>query len=226
MKEDAQYNIISGIISRQRINSLKKEIFRKSIHICSAFVPLALKYFYRPVIFLLLFVVLLAFVQLETQEDSLNSEEVEELQQELADYQETDYNYDTLEESYQNSIAQYSELDQLVGKVSIFCNYNPNDKTTRTIKVLIPGREAETIILSPGHTDSRYAQLETLLEDFIKSNQEQSDRSKDATAGTSFTIICLSLDKIQRGDRERIDKIAADLMERYENVYYRKFRAD
>ncbi len=55
MKEDAQYNIISGIISRQRINSLKKEIFRKSIHICSAFVPLALKYFYWPVIFLLLF---------------------------------------------------------------------------------------------------------------------------------------------------------------------------
>lgn len=42
-----------GIIARQRLNSLFKELFRKSIHICSSLVPLFLKYAYWPVIGLL-----------------------------------------------------------------------------------------------------------------------------------------------------------------------------
>lgn len=36
-------NITKGIVARQRTRSLVKELFRKSIHICSAFVPFFLK---------------------------------------------------------------------------------------------------------------------------------------------------------------------------------------
>lgn len=42
-----------GIIVKQRAKSIYKELFRKSIHICSAFVPLLLKYAYTPCLFLL-----------------------------------------------------------------------------------------------------------------------------------------------------------------------------
>lgn len=48
-------NISYGIVARQRLNSLLKELFRKTIHICSSFVPLFLGLFYWPVIGLLVF---------------------------------------------------------------------------------------------------------------------------------------------------------------------------
>lgn len=53
MENDTSY----GIIARQRLNSLLKELFRKTIHICSSFVPLFLKLAYWPVIILLFLVV-------------------------------------------------------------------------------------------------------------------------------------------------------------------------
>lgn len=52
-----QQNVSVGIILRQRANSIAKEVFRKSIHICSSFVPLLLKFWYWPVIGLLIFAV-------------------------------------------------------------------------------------------------------------------------------------------------------------------------
>ena len=44
---------IYGIVERQRLNAIFKELFRKSIHICSSFVPLFLKLAYWTVIGLL-----------------------------------------------------------------------------------------------------------------------------------------------------------------------------
>ena len=52
-----QKNIVYGIIQRQRVNALFKELFRKSIHISSSFIPLLLKYAYWPVIVLLIIAV-------------------------------------------------------------------------------------------------------------------------------------------------------------------------
>ncbi len=49
----SQKNPIYGIVERQRLNAIFKELFRKSIHICSSFVPLFLKLAYWPVIILL-----------------------------------------------------------------------------------------------------------------------------------------------------------------------------
>ena len=49
-----QTRIINGIVARQRLNSLFKELFRKIIHICSSFVPLFLKLCYWPTIALLM----------------------------------------------------------------------------------------------------------------------------------------------------------------------------
>lgn len=46
-------NFIYGIVERQRLNAIFKELFRKSIHICSSFIPLFLKFAYWPVIGLL-----------------------------------------------------------------------------------------------------------------------------------------------------------------------------
>ena len=46
--------ILQGIIKNQRKYNILKELFRKSIHICSAFVPLILYYFYWPTIILLI----------------------------------------------------------------------------------------------------------------------------------------------------------------------------
>ena len=58
-KEDKVENrILEGIFERQRKNRLIKEIFRKTIHICSSFVPFFLKIAYWPVIGLLIFAVL------------------------------------------------------------------------------------------------------------------------------------------------------------------------
>ena len=43
-----------GVLWKRRLIVLYKEIFRKAIHLCSAFVPLMLKFFYKPTIALLL----------------------------------------------------------------------------------------------------------------------------------------------------------------------------
>ena len=48
-----QRNPVYGIIERQRLNAIIKELFRKSIHICSSFVPFFLALAYWPVIGLL-----------------------------------------------------------------------------------------------------------------------------------------------------------------------------
>ena len=45
-----QIDINRGILARQRLNYIFKELFRKSIHICSSFVPLFLGIAYWPVI--------------------------------------------------------------------------------------------------------------------------------------------------------------------------------
>lgn len=55
MQKDPVY----GIVERQRLNSIFKELFRKSIHICSSFVPLFLSFAYWPVICLLVLAVIL-----------------------------------------------------------------------------------------------------------------------------------------------------------------------
>ncbi|MCR5188341.1 MAG: SEC59/DGK1/VTE5 family protein [Treponema sp.] len=52
-----QTDINSGILARQRLNYIFKELFRKSIHICSSFVPLFLGLAYWPVIAGLVFLV-------------------------------------------------------------------------------------------------------------------------------------------------------------------------
>ena len=49
-----QRDPVYGIVARQRLNAIFKELFRKSIHICSSFIPLFLKLAYWPVIILLL----------------------------------------------------------------------------------------------------------------------------------------------------------------------------
>ena len=52
-------DIVNGIIERQRLNAIFKELFRKSIHICSSFIPLFLKFAYWPVIALLILAVVI-----------------------------------------------------------------------------------------------------------------------------------------------------------------------
>ena len=54
-----QKNPVYGIVKRQRINAIIKELFRKSIHICSSFVPLFLSFAYWPVIGLLVLALVL-----------------------------------------------------------------------------------------------------------------------------------------------------------------------
>lgn len=54
-----QSNVTYGIVSQQRKNSLIKELFRKSIHICSSFVPFFLKLAYWPIITLLFLALIL-----------------------------------------------------------------------------------------------------------------------------------------------------------------------
>ena len=51
-----------SIVARQQFLVISKELFRKSIHMCSAFIPLFLKYFYAPVIIALALVVSIYFV--------------------------------------------------------------------------------------------------------------------------------------------------------------------
>ena len=51
----------SGIILRRYANDISKELFRKLIHLCAAFIPLSLKYFYAPVL-VLLSVVLIFYI--------------------------------------------------------------------------------------------------------------------------------------------------------------------
>lgn len=53
-----QSKVINGIVARQRLNSIIKELFRKIIHICSSFVPFFLKLAYVPTLILLCIAVL------------------------------------------------------------------------------------------------------------------------------------------------------------------------
>lgn len=55
----SQNSLIEGIVARQRAQNLLKELFRKTIHICSALVPLFLKFFYLPTIILLIVALIL-----------------------------------------------------------------------------------------------------------------------------------------------------------------------
>ena len=55
MKILCPYN---GILIRRYLNSVYKEIFRKSIHLCTAFIPLLLKHFYWVIEILLMLAVL------------------------------------------------------------------------------------------------------------------------------------------------------------------------
>ncbi len=59
MQHQRQRDLVYGIIERQRLNAIFKELFRKSIHICSSLVPLFLKLAYWPVICLLVLAVIL-----------------------------------------------------------------------------------------------------------------------------------------------------------------------
>lgn len=43
----------AGIVVKKRLNDLRKEVFRKGIHMCTAFVPFLLHYFYAPTVCLL-----------------------------------------------------------------------------------------------------------------------------------------------------------------------------
>lgn len=53
-------DVSTGIVKRQRRNILLKELFRKTIHICSSFVPLFMSFMYVPVI-VLLFIALFCY---------------------------------------------------------------------------------------------------------------------------------------------------------------------
>ena len=57
METDKRKDPYYGIVARQRLNAIFKELFRKSIHICSSFIPLFLKFAYWPVIVLLVLAV-------------------------------------------------------------------------------------------------------------------------------------------------------------------------
>ena len=54
-----QRDPVYGIVQRQRLNAIFKELFRKSIHICSSFVPFFLSLAYWPVIGLLVLAVII-----------------------------------------------------------------------------------------------------------------------------------------------------------------------
>lgn len=49
--------LYNGIIKSEKLETLPKELFRKSIHWCTAFIPLLLKYFYWPIEVLLMLAV-------------------------------------------------------------------------------------------------------------------------------------------------------------------------
>lgn len=54
MKSSSMQNqVVEGIVKRQRKNSILKELFRKTIHICSSFVPIFLYHYYWLTIILL-----------------------------------------------------------------------------------------------------------------------------------------------------------------------------
>lgn len=50
--KDFAYDV-KGVVKRQYLNDIKKEVFRKSIHICSATIPFLLHYAYAPILCLL-----------------------------------------------------------------------------------------------------------------------------------------------------------------------------
>ena len=58
MRTGTNRNPVYGIVQRQRLNAIFKELFRKSIHICSSFVPFFLGLAYWPVIALLVLAVI------------------------------------------------------------------------------------------------------------------------------------------------------------------------
>lgn len=180
------------------------------------------------VIFIFLFVIMIAFTKLANEEKTSREEEIAQLQQELKEHKAENYELDTIVQSYEESIQQYQELDKMVKKITIFCNYDHNDPSTRTIKVLISGNEPITIPLSRDNSDTGFNRLTAILSEYIETNAKKNmrDDNNPAADDASFIVIFLSLNEIQRGDREKIDAIATGFMNQYENVYYRKTRTD
>lgn len=166
------------------------------------------------VIFIFLFFIILAYSKLASQQEAPQPE----------------YNEPAItEHAYKESLVHFKELDKIVKKITVYCNYDHNDPTKRTIKVLTSNDDPFTISLSKEKSNTGFNQLKEFLSEYIEKNmpKEQSDENGSAsTDGASFIVIFLSLNEIQRGDREKIDEIATDFMNRYDNVYYRKTRTD
>ena len=183
------------------------------------------------IIFIFLFIVVIGYAQRVNQAETSAREkaealqmETEQLQAKLLEYQTRDYDAEVLKKSYEESLRQYEELDRLVHKITIYCTYRPDDFSQRTIRVIAPNREYEPIEVNVGNENLRFAQLKQLLTDHIESVQGDFSNEDETTERQSFVIMSLSMEQIQRRDREQIDQIAAELTEQYGDVFYRKFK--
>ena len=185
------------------------------------------------VIFIFLFIVTLSYAQqaaLIKQESEASlaqaQEEMNQLRDQIRVLEDAEYDDLVLRNSYEERLQQYEELNRIVNQVTIFCTYNLSNYSQRTIRVLVPGLEYDPIDITPANEDAAFAQLHEILDAYIRQQREAnvSEPQADETSGQSFIILSLSLEQIQRGDREQIDAIAEELMEQYEDVYYRKYK--
>lgn len=186
------------------------------------------------VVFIVLFVVIIAYSQLVNQKETEQQKQIKELNEKLEEALTQlnceQFDYDTVVNSYQESVKQYEELNKVVKKITVYCNYNHSEPHIRTLKVITPEKEFEPVTLNPSNSSKEFEKLQNALSEYIidalgQKNEESKNGYYSDDEGC-FVILCLSLKDIQRDDRIKIDEIARTLMENYDNVYYRKFRPD
>ena len=182
------------------------------------------------VIFIFLFIVIIGYFEASANKATEYTDlqqEVLSLQQQIAELKSNEYDYNALEQNYEDSLHQYDLLRKDVKVVQIFCNWNEEGKAEdpRQLRILFPDKILGPRAVTEDNKLMCFTWLEEELDKYISDNtaKRESNTSRKETEMDEIIILTLSTKNIQYYDQKEISKKAIALTEKYKNVFYREF---
>ena len=142
------------------------------------------------VIFILLFIIIMAYAQAS----QALKDETSKIEQERLDAKAT-------QEAYQQATEQLDNIGERVLFVTVYCTYSESDPSLRSIQIVASNNETESFELNEKNESTIFARLQNHLETLIDKNKEKT------------IFIDINTEQILRRDYERIDSIKQKLKE-------------
>lgn len=176
------------------------------------------------VVFIFLFIVILAYANLQATKDEKSKQELDEIRQELKRYQNEAFDYESIKDAYNESLAEYEDFTDCVSKVSLSCPYDDNNKPHRKVTISFDPEHSQKVFdLTNDNSSEVFEQLKRELEEYITMRQESTFNS-EKSEGEGLVFIYLSMKQILWTDTNKIKGIINEIMEQYDNVYFREYR--